>query len=445
MKQPTRPAKSLYELVKAIDPNRLVSLILTNSDVRATIDGRYRHWDSLRHMDPPGDLTAEEWWVGVRMARTQISQPTPLKDQNGRPFTIALPSVLLQMLQQVDRNASGQITISEQVTNASTRKRYLVSSLIEEAITSSQLEGATTSRRVAKEMIRTGRRARNTSEQMILNNYQAMNFVREHADAPLTPEFVLELHLIVTQGTLDDETAAGRLQTSDEERIGVFDEHGDLLHWPPDATSLPERLQAMCDFANHDNEGDDYLHPVVRSIIIHFWLAYDHPFLDGNGRTARALFYWSMLHRGYWLTEFLTVSTILKNAPAKYARAFLYTEWDENDLTYFVLYQLEVLLRAVDQLQSYLRRKMRDVRDTERLLKTTDLNHRQVALIGYALRTPDATFTFRTHQLSHNIAYQSARTDLLDLESRGLIHSRKAGRTFNFFPVDNLAERLRES
>ncbi|MEX2324146.1 MAG: hypothetical protein WD576_00210, partial [Nitriliruptoraceae bacterium] len=202
MKKPTLPSTSWNDLVRAIEPQRLVSLILNNPEVRATIDGRYRHWDSLRHMTPPGDLTAEEWWVGVRMARIQISQPVPIKDRQGRPFTIALPGVMLQMLQQVDRNASGQIALSEQVTNPATRKRYLVSSLIEEAITSSQLEGASTSRRVAKEMLRSGRRPRTKSEQMILNNYRAMNFVREHSDVWLTPEVVLELHRIVTEDIL---------------------------------------------------------------------------------------------------------------------------------------------------------------------------------------------------------------------------------------------------
>jgi Fic family protein len=110
-----------------------------------------------------------------------------------------------------------------------------------------------------------------------------------------------------------------------------------------------------------------------------------------------------------------------------------------------VLHQLGVMLRAIDDLQEYLGRKMREVRDTEQLLKTTNLNHRQVALIGYALRTPGATFTFRTHQTSHNIAYQSARNDLLDLEALGLLRKRKTGRAFTFFPVDDLAEELRQS
>ena len=58
-----------------------------------------------------------------------------------------------------------------------------------------------------------------------------------------------------------------------------------------------------------------FIHPMIRSIILHFWLAYDHPFVDGNGRTARALFYWSMLRHGYWLFEFISISQIILKGP----------------------------------------------------------------------------------------------------------------------------------
>ncbi|HEX9766425.1 MAG TPA: Fic family protein [Nitriliruptorales bacterium] len=443
MKKPVAPPAPWGEMMSTIEPARLVRSVLTNPAVRPTVDGRYRHWTTLRHLEPPAGLSREEWWVGIKFARAQISQALPLIDTRGQPFTVATPGVLSQLLQQVDQDASGQITISEQVTNPAIRNSYLVSSLFEEAITSSQLEGASTSRRVAKEMLRTGRPPRTKSEQMILNNYGAMNFVREHRTEPLTPDLVLTLHRLVTEQTLERPEAAGRLQTPDEDRIGVYDELGELLHDPPPAGELEERLAAMCAFANADPDGDDdYLHPVARSVIVHFWLAYDHPFEDGNGRTARALFYWSMLHRGHWLTEFLTISSILKRAPAKYARSFLYSEWDDGDLTYFVLYQLAVIHRAIDGLKSYLRRKMAELRETEALLRQADLNHRQVALLGHALRTPGATYTFKSHARSHDVAYQSARNDLLDLEQRGLFHRRRAGRAHVFVPTDDLAARL---
>ena len=167
-----------------------------------------------------------------------------------------------------------------------------------------------------------------------------------------------------------------------------------------------------------------------------------HPCLDGNGRTARALFYWSMLKHGYWLTEFLSISRILNRAPARYARSFLYTETDDYDATYFVLNQLEVICRSIDDLYAYLGRKTTEVRETERRLREADLNHRQKALLGHALRHPDADYTFHSHQVSHGVVYQSARTDLLDLERRGYLERIVVGQRFHFRPPDDLGDRL---
>lgn len=351
-----------------------------------------------------------------------------------------MPDPAHEMTHLIDRRASGEIAISEVVTSPEMRNRYLVSSLIEEAITSSQLEGASTSRAVAKEMLRSGRPPRDRSERMILNNYRAMNTVRGWKDQPLSPERVLELHRMVTDGTLDNPDAAGRLQRPDEERVRVFDRAtGEPRHVPPPAEQLPARLEAMCRFAN-DQPVEGFLHPVVRSILLHFWLAYDHPFDDGNGRTSRAIFYWSMLKHGYWLTEFLSISTILNRAPGRYSRAFLYTETDDLDTTYFILNQLKVICRAIDDLHAYLARKVREVRETERLLRRADLNHRQLALLSNALRHPDAEYTFRSHQTSHGVVYQSARTDLLDLERFGLLERRKVGQRFFFRPAPDLSE-----
>lgn len=415
---------------------------ILRASIRPTIDGTYRHWDTLRHLTPPEGLTLEEWWLGVKLARGNIWHQIPLTDPQGQAFGYCMPDPAYEMTHLVDRQASGEIAISEVVTSPEMRNRYLVSSLIEEAITSSQLEGASTSRVEAKEMLRSGRAPRDRSERMIFNNYRAMNTVRSWKDEPLTPDRVLQLHRVVTDGTLDNPDAAGRLQRPDEDRVRVFDRAtGELRHLPPPAEQLPARLEAMCTFAN-DQPTEGFLHPVIRSILLHFWLAYDHPFEDGNGRTARAIFYWSMLKHGYWLTEFLTISTILNHAPGKYHRAFLYTETDDRDATYFVLNQLSVVCRAIEELRAYLARKAREVRETEKLLRKADLNHRQVALLSHALRHPDAEYTFRSHQTSHAVVYQSARTDLLELGARGLLERRVVGQRFVFRPVADLPERL---
>jgi Fic family protein len=198
----------------------------------------------------------------------------------------------------------------------------------------------------------------------------------------------------------------------------------------------------MCEFANEDS-AEPYLHPVLRAIFLHFWLAYDHPFVDGNGRTARALFYWSMLRRGYWLMWFVSVSRFLTKAPARYPRSFLYSETDENDLTYFLLFQLEILRRAIDELHTFLARKTREIQAVERLLRpSVGLNHRQLALLGHAIRHPDATYTIESHQRSHDVVYQTARTDLHELADKGLLVRRKVGRRFVYSPPPDLTDRL---
>lgn len=413
--------------------------------IKPTVEERYLAWDKLRQLPPPDGLTHEEWWAGVKFARQSLYRPLPIKPAKEGRFQLAMPDPAWEMVHLIDQKASAEISFTEIVANPQSRRRYLVSSLIEEAITSSQLEGATTTGRVAKEMIKSGRRPRTVSERMILNNYQAMSQITDWSKTPLSKALILDLHKILTHDTLDDPADEGRIQTPADDRVVVLDrEDGKVLHSPPPAEQLEERLDALCDFAN-GKRFDGFLHPVVRAILVHFWLAYDHPFADGNGRTARALFYWTMLRQGYWLVEFLSISRILRKAPAQYDRSFLYTETDDGDTTYFVLYQLHVICRAIDELHEFLRRKMREVRQAEELLRGLRLNPRQLALVGRALRNPDTRYTFKTHMLSHLIVYETARSDLLELVRLGFLDQSQVGRQFVFHPARDLADRLKES
>lgn len=241
-------------------------------------------------------------------------------DKDGLSFSYALPDDALRGIELVDKQTSGRIGAPAPVLpEAPTRERYVINSLIEEAITSSQLEGAATTRKVAKEMLRTGRKPRTRDERMILNNYTGMLRVRELRHERLTPAMITEFHRIIADGTLEDQSDCGRLQLPGEDRVVIVDYDDDeVMHTPPGASQLPERLDRLCQFANGDLD-TAYVPPVVRAILLHFMLAYDHPFVDGNGRTARLLFYWSMLSQDYWLAEFLPISRLLKKAPAQYA------------------------------------------------------------------------------------------------------------------------------
>lgn len=441
MRKPTSPPAFETLVTDLSSRNDVAHLLLTTGPLDSK--GRYLHWDEMLRRTPPEGLTHQEWWFGTVLARRGMSRPIPLLSTNGDAFIFSNVDSVQEMVHRIDQQAGGQILADDQVTNLRSSDRYLVSSLVEEAITSSQLEGASTTRQVAKELLATGRRPRDRSEQMIVNNFQAMLFAQELASRPLTPDDVLELHRIVTIDALDEPSDAGRLQAPDDDRIAVYWRDDTLLHQPPGANELPARLQAMCDFANGERT-EGFLHPVVRSVILHFWLAYDHPFVDGNGRTARALFYWSMLNQGYWLAQYLSVSSILRKAPAQYVRSYLLTETDANDITYFVIYQLTILERAIQSLQDYLARKVAETRDIEALLHgSPHLNHRQMLVIRDALRDPAEPFTINAQARRNRVTYQSARTDLLDLADKGLLTTTRAGKKYVFRTVPDLPDRLR--
>lgn len=445
MKAPLSPP-SLDTLLQDIRPDELNRLFT----VPPTQGDRYLHWDQLRHRTPPPGLTPEQWWAGVKLARRGTMKRLPLLDKHGRPITFGIPDPVLQALHLIDRHAAGEVAMAEKAVSGEDRNRYLVSSLIEEAITSSQLEGAATTREQAKQMLRSGRRPRDRSERMILNNFQAMERVRELKEQPFTPALILELHSLVTDGTLDEPGAAGRYRRPDE-RISVMDAtHTTVLHEPPAAESVPERIERLCAFANADENAESFVHPVIRAILIHFMLGYDHPFVDGNGRTARALFYWSMARSGYWLMEYLSISRLIKQAPAKYARAYLHTETDDNDATYFIIHQLQVIRQAVEALHEYLARKIDQQRSAERLLRhapalADSLNHRQTALLSHALCHPGHGYTVASHKRSHQITTQTSRTDLLKLAEAGLLEQRKRGRAFVFYAPADLADRIQSA
>lgn len=437
MKIPETPP-SLRDLLAKQDFERMPELF---AGVAQDLN-RYLHWDELKYRKAPNDWSRETWWLALKLKRINSQKHLAvLKDKQGKPFAYGLPDVLLELIHRIDREGGTMLGVSTQVTNAAERDRYLVRSLMEEAISSSQLEGAATTREAAKRMLADGRPPRDKSERMILNNFLTMKRIIEWKDHKLTPELLLEIHRQLSEDALDVPDGAGRFRR-DDESIDVSDMEGTVFHIPPPASELDGRIAAMCAFANGETPAD-FMHPVVRGIILHFWLAYDHPFADGNGRTARALFYWQMLRQGYWLFEFVSISQFLRKSPTKYGLAFLHTETDGNDLTYFIIHQVEVIRQSLAELHDYVAKKSEEVAACTHLLhQFSGLNHRQLAILAHAIKNPGYPYSVGGHQMSHNTAYDTARNDLLSLADLGLLEHRKVGKAHSFIAPKNLRERL---
>lgn len=260
---------------------------------------------------------------------------------------------------------------------------------------------------------------RSKSEQMIFNNYQTIRFVTEHKSEALTPELLLHIHSLMTEKTLDNEEDVGRYRTNDEVVVENAITH-EIVHTPPSYEIIPSFVAELCRFFN-EIEAKVFIHPIIRGIIIHFMVAYVHPFVDGNGRTARALFYWYMLRRGYWLTEYLSISRIISKSKIAYENSFLYTEADKNDMGYFIAYNLRVLNLAFRDLQHYIERKIIQKQQTSRFLRIGNINERQAEILKLVLDNPQIMLTIKELQTRFGVTHTTAKSDVNGLTSIGFL------------------------
>ncbi|MBI5746834.1 MAG: Fic family protein [Nitrospirae bacterium] len=401
----------------------------------------YWPWEEFKYKAKHPKFTPEELWGYLKFSRLHSIRKLPFLDAKGNPFGFWLPDKVLEELHYIDQSMGGGFLMEGADLLPEAKERYIISSLMEEAIASSQIEGAATTRRIAKNMLRKNLKPQDRSQQMIVNNYKTILSIKDALEEPMSVQLISRFHKMITENTLDDATTAGRFRKEDED-IQVVDQDGQVLHEPPPAGRLHELVQSLCDFANGKEE-TFFIHPVIRAIILHFWLAYLHPYVDGNGRIARTLFYWYMLKHKYWLFEYLSISRIFLRSRGQYLRAFLHSELDDCDVTYFIVYHIRAIRLAIKDLQGYLKGKQKGYQATLMLLKKASwMNYRQRALIQHAIKHPDFVYTIESHKNSHNTSYQTARTDLLTLAKKGYLEKIKSGRAFHFIVTSGLPNKV---
>ena len=431
----------------------MVQLLQQGSFSPLAENGQYAHWEKVRFLPSETDSSSpEDRWQKIKFGRFLRQCALPLADSDGKPFWFCQLDQLAEFQHWFDEHAAGARQLAEFRRWMDEHGALGVEKpashndgLINEAIASSQLEGASTTRVVAHNMLAKPRpKPVDESQTMILNNYRAMEFIRQIEEQPLSLRLILELHRILTEGLLPDDQR-GRLRQTDN--IVVRDNMDNKeMHRPPPAAALHLRLEKLCDFANGKTP-EGFLHPALRAVILHFMLAFEHPFADGNGRTARVLFYWAMAHNGYWLMSFVSISQIIHAARRQYYRAFMHSETDGGDLTYFLLHQTNVIRRGFERLAGYIKKQSKGLRvvasHLEKNPALADLNGRQMELLRRALQRPDESFSAREHRVRHRISYPSARSDLLTLADKGLLIRQKTGREYLYFPSDNLRTLLK--
>ena len=391
-------------LLKGIAPNIMPVVDRVNAD--------YEYWDKAKYKKLPEGFTPQMLWANVKASRLRSMIPV----WNKYSINLCVTSQMQRLCHEFDMKF-GSFWEVEGDTQSSEKKYYLSSSLMEEAIYSSKMEGASTTRIVAKDMLRKKKSPQNKSQQMIVNNYNTIQYIVEHKDEPLTEELLLTIHRLMTEKTLDNPEDAGRFRTNDKVVVADMVE-GDIIYTPPSFQEIPEFVESLCDFFNNDNPRT-FIHPIIRGIIVHFMLAFMHPFVDGTGRTARALFYWYMLKEGYKLTEYMSISRVIAKSKANYEKAFRYVENDGNDMGYFVAYNLGALEISFQQLRDYIQRKQREKSAANSFMMAGNINQRQALVLQRLKEEPETIFTVKDVQEQFSVSSMTARKDLSDLVKQG--------------------------
>ncbi len=387
------------------DPQRMREINRFNNE--------YYHWEEVKYRVDDREL--ESTWALMKILRESNSRRMDLCGLN---LSYSLISSFQESLHIIDRNSAGLIELEN--PGKKEVQRYVISSLMEEAIASSQIEGAATTRKEAKHMLRSQRKPRNTSERMILNNYLAMEYLKTTVNERMNIDLILNIHRTITNDTLyEGKEWEGRFREDNDTVVGDTQREDVVFHMPPTYDKIPKLMQELCDFINNDD--GDFMHPIVKGIIIHYLIGYIHPFVNGNGRLARALFYWFVIKKGYWLMEYTSISRIIKRSQTKYGLAYQYSESDSYDLTYFIKFNLSCILKAVDDLRQYIERKTTEQRETMRLIESNpELNLSEMMILKDYTMSQD-TFSIREISNRYSISYQTARNYINHLHGLGHI------------------------
>jgi len=378
------------------------------------ISREYLYWDKVKYLAPAG-VKAETLWQAVSLQRGINARTFHFGKY---AFRLTLTETMLNLLHELDWKLTGH-NLSGPSFSDFHKKFYLVSSLMEEAIASSQMEGASTTRKVAKDMLRKQQRPKDKSQQMILNNYNTIQYISSLPRENLSIERILDLHRLITERTLGSIQNEGHLRTSDD--IVVMDAiTGQLAHVPPSYKELKALLKELCGFVNSSNPAD-FIHPIVKSIILHFLLAFIHPFTDGNGRTSRSLVYWYLMEQNYEMVKYLSISRIIYRNKKQYEKSFLYTENDHNDLSYFILFNLNVLKKAYEEMERYLQKKSMEQVGFFMEKKSAGITQRQAAVLKLMRKSPANIVTAKEVASCFGITEKTARADLKVLALKKLI------------------------
>lgn len=360
----------------------------------------------------PVSSSIQQFWPELEKERRKRSQELPLLAQNGKPFWFVLTGGIEKQCDAIAELARRDIAFTGPEFDA-----LFQDAVVDEAVYSSVIEGAFTSREQAVDFIRQNKQPRNKSEQMVKNNYDALTYVLEHLEDEISEETILQIAQIVTRSAAEVQVNGYR-----DGAVYVTGREG-VVYTPPQADAVPEMMRLLVAFIQKSE-----LHPLLKACIAHFYFVYIHPFGDGNGRTARALSYMMLLQSGYDFFRYFSISGIVAEERGKYYRSMRNVEDSDGDMTYFIDAYSGMLARTVEQMEHHLKYHVIAGQKLKELEQNGTLNERQLKGAKWLLESSDSSVTVETWRKKYKVVTETARRDLLALCDAGLLVRELDGR-----------------
>ena len=251
----------------------------------------------------------------------------------------------------------------------------------------------------------------------LVNYRDAFNLVADYldSDSPVTEGLIREIHKRLVKGVRGDSAAPGEYRKI--QNYVVNSKTGETVYTPPPVYEIQRMMQELVDYINRIGD----VHPVFVSGIAQFQLVHIHPFLDGNGRSARLLSTLCLYRKGYDFKRLFTISEYYDRNRSDYYKAIQSVRENDMDMTGWLEYFTHALSAQMQEIKT----KGEVVIRADVLGKRHNLSERQTKAVQYILQYGELTIK-EFAELCADTPRRSLQRDLKNLVDKGLVRTEGA-------------------
>lgn len=298
----------------------------------------------------PLNISIDSFWPELLNRRKARAQLLPLYNASGMPYWYVLTDRMVAASERLCEEAIGQDTAFDPY------RAGMTSAMTEEMFFTSFVEGAQIPLQEAMDFLQRGTEPESIQEQMIWNNRRAWAEMTATIYRPLDGNFVRGLAFMLTE-EMDD--CAEDYRQNDQHPIAAM--NNESYEVPP-ACVLPDRMNEYYDFLQKPD-----IHPLIKAAVAQAYLLVTRPFPEGNERLSRMMSSAVLLRSGYDFFRDISISSVIARESYRYYKCMCDIIRSENggDLTYFLQYYLELLVRALDVRNERQRKREQEARERE--------------------------------------------------------------------------------